>query len=272
MSIRATKCYIMKSTSFILTSLLLAVLLGFTSCDNDDCISGTGDIVTREIDLAGFHSITTSGSLLVAIEQADEQRVEVESHQNIIDLLERDVVDSVWHIELEDNKCYKNTDITVHIFVPEIRMIETSGSIEVVLNTFNGLNNLDIECSGSARIFQSGILDIANRFSLNGSGSTEMVANFNAKRLDIDISGSADIKLQGSTTDQDINISGSAEIDAFNFISDTCEVDISGSGDLNVTVNDLLDVDISGSGTIRYMGNPTITSNISGSGFIIDAN
>jgi hypothetical protein len=262
----------MKTTSFILTSLLFAVLFGFTSCDNNDCISGTGNIVTREIDLAGFHSITSSGSMLITIEQADEQRVEVVSHQNIIDRLERDVIDSIWDIELEDNRCYKNTDITVRIYIPEIRMIETSGSIEVVLNTFNDLNNLDIECSGSARIFQSGILDIANRFSLDGSGSTEMVANFNAQHSDIDISGSADIKLQGSSTFQDINISGSAEIDAFDFVSDTCEVDISGSGDLDLHVNDYLDVDISGSGTIRYLGNPTIMSNISGSGNIIDAN
>ncbi len=272
MSLRATKCYIMKTTSFILTSLLFAVLLGVTSCDNDDCISGSGDIVTREIDLAGFHSITSSGSMLVAIEQAEEQRVEVVSHQNIIDRLERDVIDSTWHIELEDNRCYKNTDITVRIYTPDIRMIETSGSIEVVLNTFDDLDNLDIECSGSARIFQSGILEIANRFSLDGSGSTELVANFNANHVDIDVSGSADIKLQGSAIDHNINISGSAEIDAFDFVTETCEIDISGSGDVDVTVNDHLDVDISGSGTIRYMGNPTITSNISGSGEIIDAN
>lgn len=262
----------MKTTNFILVSLSLAMLITFTSCDNDDCISGGGSIVTEEIDLAGFHSITSSGSMLVTIEQAEEQRVEIESHQNIIDRVERDVIDSTWHIELEDNRCYKNTDITVRIYIPEIRMVETSGSVELVLNSFDGLKNFNIDCSGSTRIFQSGILEITNRFSLNSSGSSEMVANFNASRVEIDISGSGDIKLQGSASHQDINISGSGDINAFDFVTDTCDVDISGSGDLELTVNDLLDVRISGSGSVRYMGNPTITSNISGSGEIIDAN
>jgi hypothetical protein len=261
----------MQRINFILATTLFLSFIALTSCDNDKCITGDGGIVTREIDLDGFHSISTSGSFTITIEQSADQRVEVVSHQNIIDDLEREVTDSTWNIELSEN-CYRNLDITVRIYIPEIRAIESSGSIDVVLNSFDDLNSLDINCSGSEKIFQSGVLEIADRFSFNTSGSTELVANVNTKQVDITISGSGNATLQGTTESQEINIPGSGNISAFNMESDTCYVDIPGSGNLDVTVNDYLDVQISGSGNVRYMGNPTINSNITGSGALIDAN
>ena len=262
----------MKTTNFILTAFALVMLIGFTSCDEGKCIKGIGDRVTRQLDLQDFHSITSSGDFDITFEQADEQRVEVTSYQNIIDDLELDVVNGTWDIELEKNRCYKNTDIEIRIWVPEIRSLESDGSIDIVINSFEGLQNLDIDCSGSGRIFQTGVLDIQNRFSMNSTGSTDLTAHVNAQLVDIDITGSGNVKLQGTTVHEKFDISGSGDIDAFNLEADTTDIDISGSGDIEVTVNDQLDVRISGSGNVRYMGNPSINSNVTGSGSLIDAN
>jgi hypothetical protein len=49
-------------------------------------------------------------------------------------------------------------------------------------------------------------------------------------------------------------------------------VDISGSGNCEVTVNTRLDVDIDGSGSVFYKGTPSIKDHISGSGRVVDSN
>jgi len=262
----------MKSTNFIFMSMLFVAALSMTSCDDDDCITGMGSTVTRELDLDDFHSISTSGEYGITIEQASEQKVEVTSQNNIIDELRLDVIDGTWLIEPRDKKCYKDIDITIRIYIPEIREIETSGAIDLVINSFEDLNNLDINCSGEANIFQSGVLNIDNGFSLNVSGSTDAIFNMNTQSVEIDISGAGTIKLTGTTDSQEFNVSGSGTFNSFDMETGTCEIDISGQADMDVNVQDLLDVTISGSGTVRYIGNPTVESNISGLGEIIDAN
>lgn len=231
-----------------------------------------GSVVTQEIDLADFHSISASGAFGITLEQSDTQRVEVTSQQNIIDDLKRNVSGGVWDMSLRDNQCYNNVDITIRIWIPDLQEIESSGSADIVINSFDSLSNLNIDLSGSGRVFQSGVLNIDNQFSVVTSGSADMVANFNARDFSMDISGSGSAKLSGSTTSESFDISGAGNIDAFDLVSDTCIVRVSGSGDLDVTVNEFLDVKISGSGNVRYMGTPMIVDDITGSGVLIDAN
>ena len=50
-------------------------------------------------------------------------------------------------------------------------------------------------------------------------------------------------------------------------------VDIEGSGDCNISVNENIQARIDGSGTINYIGSPTsIEANIKGAGKIVDKN
>jgi len=65
---------------------------------------------------------------------------------------------------------------------------------------------------------------------------------------------------------------GSGSFFGFPLSSSACQVDISGSGECEITVNNDLDVVIDGSGNVYYKGSPIIHEDITGSGQVVDAN
>lgn len=103
---------------------------------------------------------------------------------------------------------------------------------------------------------------------LSGSGSVS-AANLRTDALQVDISGSGTMDLAGSANEQEVEVSGSGAYDAAELRSQTVGVDISGSGKATVTASEQLRVDISGSGTVTYSGDPEIDQSISGSGRLI---
>jgi hypothetical protein len=61
-------------------------------------------------------------------------------------------------------------------------------------------------------------------------------------------------------------------VSAFNLEAKNADVEIRGSGDVEVFATDFLNVDIDGSGDVFYKGNPEITLRIDGSGELENAN
>ena len=254
----------MKNITF-LSLLAFAAVFTFVACDNNDCVEGMGSTVTVELDLDEVHSIIADGSYNITLEQAAEQRVLAVGQQNIIDDLNTNVNNGVWRMDLDED-CYRNIDLTIRLFVPDINSIEINGSNDVVLNSFDSLDALVIETTGSGVIFQSGVLDIDGLFRIQSSGSSDVTANFNAQRVEVEIAGSGNIKFSGSVEEFDIEISGTGDINAFDLDTKICDIDIAGAGDVDVSVSDTLNVTISGTGNVCYRGDPEVDSTITGSG------
>lgn len=238
-----------------LAGLFLASL-AFTSCSKDNnCKSGSGSSTTRNLSLSTITSIDFEQAGEVIITQGITQAVVVTGDENVVNDIDTDVDNGVWKIDF-DKDCYKDYDLTIFITVVNINEIALSGSGSITVNDFTGQqNNLSLDISGSGSIFLSAF-----------DGPQDMT---------VDISGSGTIEASADIAtlkNLDIKISGSGNYDGFSISSDNCDIDIPGSGNCKVTVNNSLDVKISGSGSVFYKGNPSITSNITGSGEIIDAN
>ncbi len=56
---------------------------------------------------------------------------------------------------------------------------------------------------------------------------------------------------------------------AFNLIAENADINISGSGNAEITANQLLKVKIAGSGNVYYKSNPVINLEVSGSGKVV---
>lgn len=256
---------------FIAFASVASVFL-FQSCDNGNgCIDGSGGTVTAELNLQPFHSIIAESDFEIRIEQGTEQLVEVDGQQNIIDDITTEVSDGIWLITLP-GKCYNNLDIVIRITIPTLKSIESAGVDRVILNSFDSLDQLTILVSGAGRFFQSGVLDISDRLTVQSTGAGETTANFNSSHLEVLVSGSANVNLSGTTNSQTISMPGSGNYFAFDLTSNSCTIDNSGAGNAEVSVENELVVKISGSGNVSYKGNPAITPTITGSGVLIDAN
>ena len=235
--------------------VLLAVMFSITSCYHDDdggifnCVKGEGNTVTREIAISEFTGVKLEVAGDIFITQGDDFSVTVTSQQNIIDQLERDVNNGTWDIEFD--RCVKNyNELTIFITMPEIEYLAISGSGSIVSqNTFN-VGEIDLRISGSG----------------------DMILDLEATKVDAKISGSGQMKLNGQSDIAEFKISGSGDYHAFDLQVENAEVDISGSGDAEVSVSNFLDVEITGSGDVYYRGNPTLNVKITGSGRVYDSN
>jgi len=98
------------------------------------------------------------------------------------------------------------------------------------------------------------------------------VFNIETTDFTVTIDGTGSIEAGGIAENFSINVIGSGNIFGFPLLTQFCNVEVEGSGNVEVTVAQELEVNISGSGNVSYQGDPDIDANISGSGTLIDAN
>ena len=90
----------------------------------------------------------------------------------------------------------------------------------------------------------------------------------------VSTSGTGDVVIIDSMAQEDMRISltGTGSFLGFPMRAENCQVDITGTGDCEITVNNRLDVTIDGSGNVYYKGDPSIQEDITGSGAVIGSN
>ncbi len=252
--------------TLIVTSLLLS------SCETFlFVVEGKGPIVSRKLNIKSFKGIDLQGSFNVHIQYGTKQKVVAKGQQNIIDRLNRGVVDNVWSISFREGN-YRNFNLDIFITVPGMDEIILSGSGSIEAKKIVGKNLLlKISGSGSINLIDASYISSEIHLIISGSGDMQ-VKNIKAEKTSMKISGSGSIDAAGESNNLESVISGNGSITAFNLKSNTGNINISGSGESKVFANNALNVSISGSGNVFYRGRPKITQTIRGSGNVINSN
>jgi len=235
------------------TKILLFVLISslLFSCRNEyfdiGCIFGNEEITSETRDLNYFEGVSLSGSFEVYLTQEDKSEILIETDENLFEHIKTRITGDILYVETKNFRCIRPSE-TVKVFIstPDIREINLSGSGLIVCDTLS-----------SDRLY----------VRISGSGDVEL--NINVDEFEAKISGSGEMDLTGVASETDIKISGSGEINARDLYSQACFINISGSGDARISVEDYLDVNISGSGSVYYYGDPELSVSISGSGKMI---
>lgn len=105
-----------------------------------------------------------------------------------------------------------------------------------------------------------------SRFNLSSSGDLS-IRNYDQPSLTIAINGSGEVEATGRTETVDLDISGSGEADLSGVETRDADIDISGSGEAAVGPTGAARITISGSGDVDLTRRPaSLTQSISGSG------
>ncbi|MEM6317049.1 MAG: head GIN domain-containing protein [Bacteroidota bacterium] len=244
-------------------SKLLAVIFLFsfslTSCyfDFDDdgrspsfsnCEEGFGSTITQELGLSDFTGIELRTDAQVYLAQGDELEVLVKGQENIIDELETRVRNDVWEIEFDD--CVRNSDVLrIYITTPNLNYIGNSGSGKISSEDILKMNDLEVKNHGSGDIELSIEADVVTTRN----------------------TGSGKLELEGVASTLDVDIKGSGDLAAFDLLVKDGQIEIDGSGDAQVNVQDFLEILIDGSGDVYYKGNPDLKVRTRGSGKVFNA-
>lgn len=223
----------MKQFSLLLLSLLLTI-----------CVYGQNSDTRR---IAAFNKVKVSGAIDLYLNPGNSPEVRLEfsgvtAGDIITDVSGRELV-----IRLRKNNYgWRNVKIKAYVSYQQLEAIKASGACDVVARE-------QIK---------------ARRFTLETSGSSDVeLLELQADTFYFASAGACDVQIAGKVGEQTVKMSGSGDYSALNLVSETCDLKISGSADVDVHVTEALYVRVSGSGDVRYRGNPS-TSNlkVSGSG------
>ena len=224
--------------------LLTATALSGCTIVNDGLLDiDPGDRVTetREITDVSAVVLGTSGSLRVSV---GEPSLTITAGEAVLDRLTTEVDGDTLKIDLPGVWTGNLGRIEYDLVLPALDTVSISGSGEVTGELApDGSLAIDITGSGDIRLDPVDVSDVA-----------------------VTIAGSGSVALEGTTTTLAVSIPGSGSFTGLDLLADTAVVNISGSGEAEVNVEESLDASISGSGEISYLGDPSVISNVTGSG------
>lgn len=226
-------------------------LIIFTGCSKSKkSIVGSGNVISQERNINGFYKILFNGNGNLYISQGEKESVKIEGEDNLVDLITTEVVDNTLRIDFKKSKTAENINSTIplkiYIEVKSLQEVRLSGSGSIISTTPLEFHTL--------------------KLSISGSGSTNLQVV--GRKLVSILSGSGNFVVKGEIDNQDIWISGSGTYQGEDLISKVANINITGTGKVNINVQDKMDIRISGAGVVIYRGSPLIHQSISGAGKI----
>ncbi|HET9430498.1 MAG TPA: head GIN domain-containing protein [Chitinophagaceae bacterium] len=225
--------------------LLISAALG-SSCNylGGQRIKGDGNVITQDRNITAFTGVDVSGAIDVVLTQDSAFSVKVETDNNLQELIEVYKDGDVLRIHNRRNfNLDPSEKTTVYVAAPAFKQLEVSGAS--TLKTANMLSSTDWI-----------------RFKISGASKADM--QLKAPNVEADVNGASSAVLRGETRDLTLEGSGASDIHAFELLSETARVDISGAANAEVFASMSLEARASGASNVRYKGNATVNSNTSG--------
>jgi hypothetical protein len=211
-------------------------------------VTGNGVMSTQQRNLGDFNGVDVSGPVKVFISQNSVSSVKIEGDENLLEYIE--IENNGDELDIRTRRGYNlrpRTGIKIYVTAPSFDELAVTGAGELKTQTkISSAKNMDIRVTGSG----------------------DMILNIDAPSINTNITGSGNIKINGGTRNFSTEVTGSGEVHAFDLLSESTDVEISGSGDVEVFASKQLKISISGSGDVKYKGNPSVNQSIHGSGNI----
>jgi len=229
---------------------LLSLLIFFSSCRfmGGKRISGNNHVVTQQRQHSNFHGVHVAGPFKVYISQGNNYSVRIEAEENLMDYIITERDGDVLDIKTKRNyRIRSHRDMKVFITAPNYR---------------------ELSIAGSGGIWSEGKITHPSEMEISIAGSGDIIADVDAPKIKTEIAGSGTTILKGATRDFSADVAGSGDVRAFDLLSENVDVEIAGSGNVQVFASKQLDVSIAGSGDVLYKGTPQIKQSKSGSGTV----
>lgn len=186
--------------------------------------------------------------------QAESCSLKIEGREDLITKVKTDVQEGVLSI-IYDSEDADWSDIEWISGDHDIRYYVTLENLQV----------LNLEGAGSVQgtNLQGETLSMAH----SGSGAI-ILKRLQYQELDLDLSGLGEIQIEGEVQKQNLDLSGAGNYKAENLQSQVANVTLSGSGLVQIWVEEELNADLSGAGSIEYKGDPKVEESNTGVGRI----
>ncbi len=205
--------------------------------------------VFSDPEVKNFQGIAVQGPIQVFVKLGNTESLRMEGDADVLSTLITEVKGNVLVIRPKPSitswsKKYEDRKIVAYITAKTITSLTMSG-------------NSSIEVAGTIN---------ASEFTTTLSGSGRVLASVDVDKLTSVISGSGNLDIKGSAGKAEVTMSGSSHFAGRSLKVDALNARLSGSGQIDIHVDDAIDALISGSGQVRYSGNASVKKRVLGSG------
>ena len=240
-------------------------------------IKGDRNVTIKQTYVNPFSTIVVSEDFSVEIIYNEKASVEIETDDNLHEVINFEVTDSILMFNSSKNiTSSKKIKITVN-YTNILQHIETRGNSEIVSLTSLELKNSTLRTSGTSKAY----LNIkARNFSYKSSDKAKTKLNLTADSTSIELSDNskldalintksfnmvmyqrADARIEGSAVHTDINADNSSNFNGNNFTTNTCNLICDINSDIYIDVVENINITASGSSEIYLFNNPKIIIN-----------
>lgn len=233
----------MKKSVFIFLVAVLPAFL-FTSCIFwGPSVKGNGNVVEEEREVTGFNGIKTSRGVNVYISQGDGEKVVIEADENLVDIIETDVENSILKVTTR-RRIREATSTKVFVTFRELEEVKAFAGSNVYSEKAVRAGNMDVSASAGSNIK----LDVA------------------ANKMEVSASAGANIFLEGTAREISVHASAGSNVKAEGLVTEVCRAKAGSGANIYITVEKEMEGRASSGGNVFYSGNPQQINASSSSG------
>ncbi|PZR27219.1 MAG: hypothetical protein DI535_11230 [Citrobacter freundii] len=228
----------MRKISVLLMAAAFVLPFAVRAQDDKIEVTGSGNVVTRDVNVNSFSQLTVGGVFNVVLAQGNKEAVKVEAEDNLQDLITVNQSDNGLTVSMKKNvNIKKSKKMTVYI-------------------TFKQLKSIDLKTVGN--VTTTGTLTFDNLKMQNQSvGNVEL--KLAAQKLNLDNHSVGNLELEGKADDAVISNKSVGNLHAANFVVQTIDMNNDGIGNAEVNAEKNLKLRSGGLGKVRNKGNGTVT-------------
>ncbi len=224
----------------VLTMLAVAAMIlpATINAQDDEKYVGSGNLITRDVAVKSFSSLTVGGVFNVVLAQGSAEAVKIEAEDNLQELVQVEQTDNGLSVTMKKHKSIKtNKKMTVYI-------------------TFRQLKSIDLKTVGN--ITTVGTLSFENLRMNNASvGNVEL--KMTARSLELENKSVGNLELEGKADNAVIKNKSVGNLEAAKFVVQTMDIDNNGIGGAEVNAEKSLKMKSSGLGGVKNRGGGSVT-------------
>lgn len=286
----------MKNTILSIATMLAATAMTVSACTatahtavtatdmsipSDARITGSGNIITRRVNIADFSRIETSRAVHLVVEKRSGREAIIEADDNIMPYVIVEVDGGCLNVGIDDEIKSLN-DVTVKVTVPSdgnISAISASSASRVTVETEIKSPKLMLDASSAANIniTKSDVgtcsIDASSAANVEGaikadncvidmSSASDVNVALLAVKCDVTATSAASATLSGEAGDIEITVSSAAKVDAMDLNARNADVSASSGGSIKITCMKSIDASASSGGSVKYAAKGDLDSEL----------
>jgi RNA polymerase sigma factor (sigma-70 family) len=211
----------------------------------DSSLNGSGKLITKELDLAGFTSVDVRRGFRVDITQGKAFTVVLTADDNLFEYIKAVKDGSVLKVSLDArNKSFCKATFKVAVTMPTLEKVSLSDA-----------------CNGTIQGFTA-----AKDFKANVSDLSTLGGELTATTLEVEVSDASTVTLKGSAKEGKLTARDASHLLLADFALDRADVHLSDASTAAIRVQAKLDYSLSDACRLTYHGDPSLGKKVTSEG------